>query len=98
VFLLLLVLFLLVALAVASFFQHMLAAFLILLALPVFALLHALIGTFYAAFAMASLAILIALIQTITSSLWLLRQANAAPARRARQAELRRSNRSRIAA
>ena len=98
VIVLFLVLFLLVALALASFFQHMLAAFLVLLALPVFALLHALIGTFYAAFAIAIFAIFIALVQTITSSLSLLREANSAPARGPRHTEARRSNRSRIAA
>jgi hypothetical protein len=96
------VLFLLVALAAASFFRHMLAAFLVLLGVPVLVLLHALIGTFYAVFAMAAVAILAALIQTITSSLTLLREANAPPARRPRPLRAdhsqRRSGRSRIAA
>ena len=95
-FVLVLVLFLLVALAAASFFRHMLAAFLVLLGLPVFALLHAAIGTFYAAFALAAVAIFIALIQTITSSLALLREANTTPARPLRRAQAER--RSRIAA
>jgi hypothetical protein len=103
VFWFLLVLFLVVALGVASFFRHMLAAFLVLLALPVIVLLHALIGTFYAVFAVAAFAIFVALVQTITSSLALLREANAAPAGRPNRAQPHRSarrssNRSRIAA
>jgi hypothetical protein len=97
-----LVLFVLVALGAASFFRHMLAAFLVLLALPVIVLLHTLIGTFYAVFAVAAFAIFVALIQTITSSLALLREANAAPAGRLGRAQPHRSargsNRSRIAA
>jgi hypothetical protein len=95
-------LFLLVALAAASFFRHKLATFLVLLTLPVVVLLHALIGTFYAAFAVAGLVIVAALIQTITSSLTLLREANAAPTRALKtvqaQGSARRSSRSRIAA
>lgn len=97
-----LVLFLLVALAAASFFQHMLAAFLVLLALPVIVLLHAVIGTFYAVFAVAAFAIFVALLQTITSSLSLLREANTTAARSLSRTEphrpTRRSSRSRIAA
>jgi hypothetical protein len=98
---LLLVLVPLIALAAASFFRHMLAAFLVLLAIPVFGVLNALIGASYAAFAIAGVAIFAALIQTITSSLALLRDANAAP-RRPLVAEdrtsTRRSNRSRLVA
>lgn len=101
-FVLVLVLFVLVALAAASFFRHMLAAFLVLLALPAVVLLHALIGTFYAVFAVAGIAIFFALIQTITSSLTLLREASAAPGTSSRPAQAhrsaRRSSRSRIAA
>jgi hypothetical protein len=96
-----LVLFLLVALAAASFFQHKLAAFLVLLALPVIAVLHAVIGTFYAVFAVAAFAIFVALIQTITSSLSLLREANTTAAgslSRAGHHRTTRSRRSRIAA
>ena len=97
-----LVLFLLAALAAASFFRHMLAAFLVLLSVPVLVLLHALFGTFYAVFAFAAIAIFAALIQTITSSLVLLREANTTPVRTRPAAEdqssTRRTNRSRIAA
>jgi hypothetical protein len=101
VFVLVMVLFVLVALAAASFFRHMLAAFVVLLALPVLVLLHALFGTFYAVFALAGLAIFSALVQTITSSLSLLRQANtprvrSLPSERHRSS--RRSSRRRIAA
>src|SRR5512132_1280464 len=101
-FVLALVLFVPVALAAASFFRHMLVAFLVLLALPLLVLLHALIGTFYAVFAVAAIAIFIALIQTITSSLALLREASAAPGRSSRPPQphrsTRRPSRSRIAA
>jgi hypothetical protein len=102
VFALVIVLFLLVALAAASFFQHMLAAFIVLLSIPVLVLLHAVVGTFYALFTLAAFAIFVALIQTITSSLALLREANTRPHRLPRPAEpqraTRRSSRSRIAA
>jgi hypothetical protein len=94
-----LVLFLLVTLAAASFFRHMLAAFLVLLAFPMIALLHTVIGTFYAVFAVGGFAIFVALIQTITSSLTLLREANAEPGRPLGRAQSDRSaRRSRIAA
>jgi hypothetical protein len=102
VFWLFLVLFLLVALAAASFFRHTLAAFVVLLSIPVLLLLHAVVGTFYAVFAFAAFAIFVALIQTISSSLALLRQASATPSRPLRPASPQRSNRrskrSRIAA
>jgi hypothetical protein len=95
------VLFVLVALAAASFFRHKLAAFVALLGLPLLVLLHALFGTFYAVFAFAGLAIFIALVETISSSLSLLREANT-PRMRSPSAERhrssRRSSRRRIAA
>jgi len=102
VFVFVVALFLVVALAAASFFQHMLAAFLMLLAVPVLLLLHAVVGTFYALFGLAAFAIFVALIQTITSSLALLREANTTRARPQRpappQRSTRRSSRSRIVA
>jgi hypothetical protein len=97
-----LLLVLLVALACASFFRNMLAAFLVFLALPVAVLLHALVGTLLAVFALAVLAIVVALLQTIADTLALLRGAGTRrarvpqtpPQRRARE----RSERGRIAA
>jgi hypothetical protein len=97
-----LLLVLVVALACASFFRNMLAAFVVFLALPVAVLLHALIGTLLAVFALATLAIAVALLQTISDTLALLRGAGT---RRARTPQTRpqprareRSERGRIAA
>jgi hypothetical protein len=99
----LLVLVVIVALAAASFFPHMLAAVVTLLAVPAAVLLHALIGLFYTAFAIAAFAILVCLLQTITDTLALLSASARTNARTpqslaARDAQTRRPKRSRIAA
>jgi hypothetical protein len=72
-----LLLVLVVALACASFFRNMLAAFLVFLALPVAVLLHALVGPLLAVFVLALLAIVFALVQTIADTMGLLRSAGA---------------------
>jgi hypothetical protein len=95
-----LLLVLVVALACASFFRNMLAAFLVFLALPVAVLLHALVGTPLAVFAIGLLAIVTVLIHTINDTLRQLRTANRAARRTApmqRDVRRRPSERSRAA-
>src|SRR5439155_15542526 len=97
---LLLVLVVLVALAVASFFRHTLAALTVLVAIPVGLVLRASIGTSYAVFAIALLAVFATVIHTISDTLRLLRSAKrtrrrAPPALAERGASTRRSDRSR---
>src|SRR5439155_26149512 len=99
----LLVLVVLVALAVASFFRHTLAALTVLVAIPVWLVLQALIGIGYAVLAIGLLAVSLAVIHTISDTLRLLRGAKrtdlrAPPAFEERRASARRSDRSRIAA
>ena len=99
----LLVLVVLVALAVASFFRHTLAALTVLVAIPVWLVLQALIGIGYAVLAIGLLAVSVAVIHTISDTLRLLRGAKrtrrrAPPALAERRASTRGSDRSRIAA
>ena len=62
-----------VTLAAASFFPHMLAAAVTITAIPLFALLFALIGAYDTVFAFATLAIVAAVIYTITDTFRLAR-------------------------
>ena len=99
----LLVLILLVALAIASFFRHALTALLVVVAIPVWLVLQALMGGSYAVFAIGLLAVFAAVIHTIGDTIGLLRTAKrtnrrAPPALTERPSSTRRSNRSRIAA
>jgi hypothetical protein len=99
----LLALVLLVALAMASFFQHTLTALTVVVAIPVGLVLRAFMGTSYAVFAIALLAVFAAVIHTISDTLRLLRSATRSegeppPALAERRASTRRSDRSRIAA
>jgi uncharacterized membrane protein YqjE len=71
----LLVLVVLVAVAVASFFRHTLTALTVLVAIPIGLVLHALIGATYAVFAIGLLAVFGAIIHTISDTLRLLRTA-----------------------
>jgi hypothetical protein len=97
------VLFVLVALAGASFFRHPLAVLLLFLALPLGLVLKAAFGTGVSVFAIGLLAAVTAVIHTIADTLRLLRAANR-PARRSpavlaeEPAETSQSERSRIAA
>jgi hypothetical protein len=77
----LLVLVVLVALAFASLFRHMLAAVLVLLGLPLGVTLIALVGAGTTVFAIALLAIVTVLIHTINDTLRSLRAANRAARR-----------------
>ena len=100
---LLLVLVVLVALAVASFFRHTLAALTVLVAIPVWLVLQALIGVGYAVLAIGLLAVFVAVIHTISDTLRLLRGAKrierrALPALAEGRESIRRSDGSRIAA
>jgi hypothetical protein len=99
----LLVLLVLVALAVASFFRHTLAALMVLVAIPAWLVLQASVGASYAVFAIGLLAVFAAVIHTIGDTIRLLRTAKrtnrrAPPALTERPASTRRSDRSRIAA
>jgi hypothetical protein len=98
-----LVLVLLVALAVASFFRHALTALMVLVAIPVGLVLHAVMGTSYMVFAVGLLAVFAAVIHTISDTLRLLRTTKRTsrrvpPELAERSASTRRSDRSRIAA
>ena len=93
----LLVLFVLIALAGASFFRHTLAVLLVFLALPLGLVLKAAFGTGVSVFAIGLLAAAIAVIHTIADTLRLIRAANR-PARRSQPAARSESDRSRIAA
>lgn len=73
---LMLVLFVLVALAGASFFRHTVTALVVLLALPLGLVLQALLGTGYTVIAIGLLAAAAAVIHTIFDTLRLLRAAN----------------------
>jgi hypothetical protein len=72
----LVVLFVLVALAGASFFRHPLAVLLVFLALPLGLVLKAAFGTGVSVFAIGLLAAAIGVIHTIADTLRLLRAAN----------------------
>src|SRR5258705_9443602 len=93
----LLVLFVLVALAGASFFRHTLAVLLVFLALPLGLVLKAAFGTGVSVFAIGLLAAVIAVIHTIADTLRLLRAANR-PTRRSPPARSEEDRRRRIAA
>ena len=93
----LLVLFVLVALAGASFFRHTLAVLLVFLALPLGLVLKAAFGTGVSVFAIGLLAATIAVIHTIADTLRLMRAASR-PTRRSQPAARSESDRSRIAA
>ena len=99
----LLVLVVLVALAVASFFRHALAALMVLVAIPAWLVLQEFMGGSYAVFTLALLAAFAAVIHTIGDTLRLMRTAKrtdrrAPPVSAERPASTRRSERSRIAA
>ncbi len=72
----LLVLFVLVALACASFFRHTVTALFVLLALPLGLVLQALLGTGYTVIAIGMLSAAGALVHTIADTVRLLRAAN----------------------
>jgi heme exporter protein D len=97
----LLVLVVLVALAVASFFRHTLATLTVLIAIPAWLVLQAFMGASYAVFAIGLLAVFAAVIHTIGDTIRLLRTARRTRRRAALSeggASTRRSDRSRIAA
>src|SRR6266568_263171 len=99
----LLVLVLLVAVAVASFFRHTLTALTVLVAIPLWLVLQAFIGASSAVFAIGLVAVFAALIHTISDTLRQLRTAKRTlrkprPTLAERRASARRSDRSRIAA
>jgi len=99
----LLVLLVLVALAVASFFRHALAALMVLIAIPAWLVLQAYMGAGYTVFTIALLAAFAAVIHTIGDTLRLMRTAKrtdrrALPVLAERRAPNRRSERSRKAA
>jgi hypothetical protein len=99
---LLLVLLVLVALAVASFFRHTLATLMVLVAIPAWLVLQAFMGGSYAVFTLALLAAFGAVIHTIGDTLRLMRTAKrtdrrAPPVPAERREPTRRSDRSRIA-
>jgi hypothetical protein len=77
-----LVLVVLVALAVASFFRHTLTSLMVLVAIPAGLVLRALMGTSYAVFAIALLAVFATLIYTISDTLRLLRVESATARKR----------------
>jgi predicted membrane protein len=98
-----LVLVVLVALAVTSFFRHTLTALTVLVAIPTWLVLQAFMGTSYAVFAIALVAVFATVIHTISDTLRQLRTAKRTvreppPALAERRASTRRSGRSRIAA
>lgn len=68
-----------VTLAAASFFQHMLAATVTLTAVPVSVMLFALVGAYDTVFALATLAIIGCLIHTITDTFRLARTPRLGP-------------------
>ena len=72
---LLIVLVVVVALAVASFFRHTLAALTVFVAIPVWLVLQALIGIGYAVLAIGLVAVFVAVVHTISDTLRLLRGA-----------------------
>ena len=99
----LLVLVVLVALAVASFFRHTPAALMVLVAIPAWLVLQAFMGAGYAMFTIALLAAFAAVIHTIGDTLRLMRTAKrtdrrAPPVLDERRASNQSSDRSRIAA
>jgi uncharacterized membrane protein YqjE len=98
----LLVLIVLVALAIASFFRHTLTALMVLVAIPVAVVLNGLIGTTYAVFTIGLVAVFAALIHTIGDTLRQLRGAKRIrehrPALVEPRTSTRSSDRSRIAA
>jgi hypothetical protein len=99
----LLVLLVLVALAVASFFRHPLAALMVLVAIPAWLVLQAYMGASYSAFTIALVAAFAAVIHTIGDTLRLMRTAKrtdrrASPVLAERRAPTRHSDRSRKAA
>jgi heme exporter protein D len=99
----LLVLVMLVALAIASFFRHTLTALAVVVAIPLWLVLQAFMGASYAVFAIGLLAVFAAVIHTIGDTIGLLRTAKrtnrrAPPAPAERAPSTRRSDRSRIAA
>src|SRR5437899_1801560 len=99
----LLVLVVLVALAVASFFRHTLAALTALVGIPVWLVLQALIGIGYAVLAIGLLVVFTAVIHTISDTLRLLQGAKridrrAPPAFEEGRASTRHRDGSRIAA
>jgi hypothetical protein len=99
----LLVLVVLVAGAVASFFQHMLTALIVLGAILLGLVLHPLAGTTYTVFAIVLVVIFGALVHTVVDTLRLLRTAKqpermSPPAMAERRRRARREDRSRIAA
>ena len=99
----LLVLIVLVALAIASFFRHALTALMVVVTIPVWLVLQAFMGASYAVFAIALLAVFAAVMHTIGDTIRLLRTAKrtnrrAPPALAERPESKRRSDRSRIAA
>jgi hypothetical protein len=99
----LLVLVVLVALAVASFFRHTLATLTVLIAIPAWLVLQAFMGASYAVFAIGLLAVFAAVIHTIGDTIRLLRTAKrsrrrAPPGPAERPTSTRRSDRSRTAA
>jgi carbon starvation protein CstA len=99
----LLVLVVLVALAVASFFRHTLAALTVLVAIPAGLLLRVFMGTTHTVLTIGLAAVLVALIHTIGDTLRELRTATRTDRRRAnavveRRTSTDRSDRSRIAA
>src|SRR4029079_5497234 len=99
----LLVLFVLVALAGASFFRHTVAVLVVFLALPLGLVLKAAFGTGVSVFAIGLLAAVIAVIHTIADTLTVLRSANRASRKSSLtladdRAEKSQSERSRIAA
>jgi hypothetical protein len=99
----LLVLVVLVALAVASFFRHTLAALTVLVAIPAGLLLRVFMSTTHTVLAIGLGAVVVALIHTIGDTLRVLRTATVTDRRSANAIEERRtstdrSDRSRIAA
>jgi hypothetical protein len=99
----LLVLVVLVALAVASFFRHTLAALTVFVAIPAGLLLRVFLGTTHTVLVIGLGAVIVALIHTIGDTLRVLRTAKRTqrrpmPAHGERGASTRRSGRSRIAA
>jgi len=99
----LLVLVVLVALAVASFFRHTLAALLVFFGIPFWLVLQALVGAGYALGLIGLLAVFVAVIHTISDTFRLMRGAKridrrAPPTLAERRASTRHSDRSRRAA
>jgi hypothetical protein len=99
----LLVLFVLVALAVASLFRHTLAALTVLVAIPAGVLLRVFMDTTHTVLTIGLAAVVVALMHTIGDTLKVLRTATLTDRRRPnpiveRQSPTGRSDRSRIAA